>query len=465
MKRVRFLLLFFTFLLLLSAEAGADQKQLRFDLDYARFRTSTDFIYLEIYYSIYRDQLQFVPDGERFRADFRIDSRIFLNDSLVVRDTLHNVTFVDSLSQVTSSQRLADLSGIIIRPGEYHLQTIITDMHAKKSGLIETDIQIDPIRKDQLAMSDIQLASVIEPFNEKAKFVKNNYRVIPNPNSIYGTGAPILYFYAEIYNLKPNGDKNQYRSKYLLLDANGDEIRALQDKLKNKPGGSSVEISGFNIISLHSGTYYLRVEIQDVDSDEKIAALKKFFVYRPDDYRNKTVANTTKFSPDEYLKSPQYQTYDTMNEKDIQAEFSGARYIAAATERKIFKSLDLPGKRNFMKQFWLKRDDDPSTIYNEYMAKYLDRLNYANEHFGSGKPGWKSDRGRVLLIYGKSDEIERIPNSSDTNPYEIWHYYNVQGGVDFIFVDIRGFGDYILVHSTARNELQDYDWQRWIRKQ
>ena len=109
MKRVHSLLLFFTFLLLLSAGAGADQKQLRFDLDYARFRTSSDFVYLEIYYSIYRDQLQFVPDGDRFRADFRIDSSIFLKDSLVVRDTLHNVTIVDSLSQVTSSQRLADL--------------------------------------------------------------------------------------------------------------------------------------------------------------------------------------------------------------------------------------------------------------------------------------------------------------------------------------------------------------------
>lgn len=465
MKRVHSLLLFFTFLLLLSAGAGADQKQLRFDLDYARFRTSSDFVYLEIYYSIYRDQLQFVPDGDRFRADFRIDSSIFLKDSLVVRDTLHNVTIVDSLSQVTSSQRLADLSGIIIRPGEYHLQVVITDIHTKKSGLIETDLQILPIVADQLAMSDIQLASLIEPFKGKTKFVKNNYRVIPNPNSIYGTGAPVLYFYSEIYNLKPNGDKNQYRSKYLLLDGNGNEIRALQDKLKDKPGSSSVEIAGFNIISLHSGIYYLRVEVQDVDSDEKITAIKKFFVYRPDDYRNKTVSNTTKFSPEDYLNSPQYQTYDTMDEKDLQSEFSGARYIAAANERKIFKSLDLTGKRNFIKRFWLKRDDNLSTIQNKFMAQYLNRLKFANEHFGSGKPGWKSDRGRVLLIYGKSDEIERIPNSSDTNPYEIWHYFNIQGGVDFIFVDIRGFGDYILVHSTARNELQDYDWQRWIRKQ
>ena len=127
--------------------------------------------------------------------------------------------------------------------------------------------------------------------------------------------------------------------------------------------------------------------------------------------------------------------------------------------------MDLDGKRNFMKQFWLNRDTELATFQNEYRGEYLRRLKFVNEKYGSGKPGWKSDRGRVLLLYGESDEIERFPSSSDNRSYEIWNFYKIQGGVAFIFVDIRGFGDYILVHSTARDELQDHDWQRWIRPQ
>ena len=79
-----------------------------------------------------------------------------------------------------------------------------------------------------------------------------------------------------------------------------------------------------------------------------------------------------------------------------------------------------------------------------------------------GKEGWKTDRGRVYLIYGGPDEIERFPNEIETRPYEIWHYESVEGGVIFVFADITGFGSYQLVHSTKRGELRDDSWVRRI---
>ena len=83
----------------------------------------------------------------------------------------------------------------------------------------------------------------------------------------------------------------------------------------------------------------------------------------------------------------------------------------------------------------------------------------------SRKPGWRSDQGRIYIMYGKPDDIERYPNSAAERPYEIWHYYKVEGGAQCYFVDRDNTGELRLVHSTIRTELQDYEWRRWLYQQ
>ena len=73
-------------------------------------------------------------------------------------------------------------------------------------------------------------------------------------------------------------------------------------------------------------------------------------------------------------------------------------------------------------------------------------------------PGWRTDRGRVYIIYGPPDEVERYPYSENMKPYEIWHYYNLQGGVIFVFGDRTGFGSYELLHSTLVGEIKNEEW-------
>lgn len=465
MKKQKLFLILLFFLHIAPIKTGFSQDQLKFDLDYARFRASSEFIYLEVYYSLFRDQLKFVPDENRYRGDFTIETKIFLQDTVIFQDTLNNVTFADSLSHITSSQLLTDLSSIAIKADKYRMVVKISDLNSDLFGNKEMAVEISPFPKSDLAISDIQMASGIVAKETEDKFTKNQYQVIPNSRAVYGSGAPLLYFYAEVYNLVSEGEKNQYRSKYSVVDGNGDEVRVFQDKIKNKPGTSSVEVSGFNIISLVSGPYFLRIEIEDIDTKEKVSALKKFFVYRPGDFAKGKRDRSPIFKFETAINSAEYQSYDLMDEKVLKAEFDAAAYIATGEEKKVFSNLDLTGKRNFLKRFWFNRDANRTTVKNEVRRSYLNRLKLVNERFGSGKNGWKKDRGRVLLVYGEYDEIERFPTSTENKEYEIWNYYKIQGGVIFIFVDIRGFGDYTLVHSTARDELQDYDWLRWINPQ
>ena len=96
----------------------------------------------------------------------------------------------------------------------------------------------------------------------------------------------------------------------------------------------------------------------------------------------------------------------------------------------------------------------------------MKRLAYANKHFSRlGKDGYLSDRGRVLLIFGEPDQKDYFPSESEVKPYEVWFYNQIEGGVTFIFGDVSGFGNYELLHSTKRGEIQDENWIRRLRSQ
>ena len=118
-----------------------------------------------------------------------------------------------------------------------------------------------------------------------------------------------------------------------------------------------------------------------------------------------------------------------------------------------------------MYEFWKKRDTDISTPENEALREFITRIDESNKRFGTmSKIGWKTDRGRVYILNGEPNEIERFPNQMDTKPYEIWHYNDIEGGVIFIFADLSGFSDYMLIHSTMRGELRDDNWQNRIQQ-
>ena len=91
-------------------------------------------------------------------------------------------------------------------------------------------------------------------------------------------------------------------------------------------------------------------------------------------------------------------------------------YIITDEEKKTFKTLKTDEEREqFIEQFWLRRDPDPDTDTNEYREEYYQRIAYANENFASGIPGWKTDRGRIYIMFGKPDEKESHPSGGSYN--------------------------------------------------
>lgn len=127
------------------------------------------------------------------------------------------------------------------------------------------------------------------------------------------------------------------------------------------------------------------------------------------------------------------------------AEFlSRVRYIITAKERKIFLELPDAEKEDFKKEFWKRRDPDPSTEENEFKMEYFNRMEASENLFVSeGKPGWLTDRGRIYVLFGPP--LDRITYPMGEDPYgrcrEIWYY----GNFPVVFIDSTCSGDYRLV--------------------
>jgi len=148
-------------------------------------------------------------------------------------------------------------------------------------------------------------------------------------------------------------------------------------------------------------------------------------------------------------------------------------YIITDEERKAFKTLKTDEERDqFIEQFWLRRDPDPDTPENEYKEEYYQRIQYANEKFSSGIPGWRTDRGRIYVKFGKPDEIESHPSggsydrpsyegggSTTTYPFETWWYRYIEGvgsDVEIEFVDPSGSGEYRIAQSPNEKDALLY---------
>lgn len=138
-------------------------------------------------------------------------------------------------------------------------------------------------------------------------------------------------------------------------------------------------------------------------------------------------------------------------------------YIIAEEERQAFLSLQTDEERGkFIEQFWLRRDPTPGTPENEFKDEHYNRTAYANQNFTtSSNPGWKTDRGRIYIMFGKPDRLEFYPaggfvnsrNETRSFPSEIWTYSYIEGvgnNVTLEFVDTTGSGDFRQLIDPAK---------------
>src|SRR5271166_191575 len=227
------------------------------------------------------------------------------------------------------------------------------------------------------------------------------------------------------------------------------------------------------------GTFAFRISAQAQNQDQSkdpVSAQAQPTATEQD----KKPTDSAKPAPDavDPLKRPIDAKKKKQQQKDFSKEIKGPYkkwldedvvWIITDEELSAFKQLSNDEERDaFIEQFWLRRDPTPDTPENEYKEEHYRRIAYANEHFPAGFPGWRTDRGRIYIMYGPPDQIDAHPSggmyertmdegggSTSTYPFEDWRYRYIEGigqEINLEFVDTCMCGEYHLTMDVNEKD-------------
>lgn len=439
-----FILIISTTLLLAQEKKElSSENQLLFYTDVAAFRNfnNDSLTYQEIYISFPNYQLSYIKQSGLYLAAYKIS--ILLsgeNGDTVVQKEWENFNQINYLKEAENLTSL-EIAGLLVAPGDYSLSIELRDLNANSIGLNQIQITIPTFEPDKLQISEVQFAQAIKNIETKSKFVKNNIEVLPNPSRVFGIESPFIFFYAEIYTSAQAENKpDEIKKEFAVIDSRGKIIKSSTKTIQPK-STATVWVEKINILDVVSGRYNLKLKVTDEFTGNVAEQEAELWINNP-------------------YKTISLSQYD---ENDLKEFRSQIEYIVDRNELEFFDQLNTEGKIQYINDFW--RSKTP-----EFRAEHLKRFYLAQKRFASPTfPGWKSDRGRVYIMYGPPDEIEREPASVDTRAYEIWVYETLekQGYVEFVFVDLGVVGNYKLVHSTLKSgqraEIYNPNWMNDFR--
>jgi len=427
----------------------ANPPRVQMVMEFGRFRYDSTSVYLEIYYTVSATGIDYqkTANGDEASTTLNFSLLHAENDSVLASDDIIiHFNKPDSVS-ADVAQASMGIVKLIVPPGKYKLRL------ASVSDTLTYDVPVGVFDKDKITLSDLELCSniITNSHNTNSPYYKNTMEVIPNPTAVYGINFPRLYYYIEIYNVDKGsvGPNDEMLIQVVIADTDGN-IRLKKEYKRHHKYPSLVERGAFNVGRLENGLYTLIFAVTDSANQVAIYRRKNFYIYNP---------NVVLASADEG-ESFEQSEFSTMPEDKLDLMFEQAQYLATNSEVNVYKVLNtVESKRQFMYKFWKERNkENPG-----WKETYYERVEKANELFSvSNIPGWKTDMGRVYILYGPPDQRERHPFQPDENPYEIWFYHELEGGVEFDFVDMSGMGNYKLVNSTKRGEISYPNWFEYV---
>lgn len=358
-----------------------------------------------------------------------------IETSQEIFDEWNSKSYISQSEQLHRDMFLLDRASFILSPAKYEIRSLVVDSFSKKEFSRVDTISLEPF--DNIpSMSNILVGYTVKKDSLEGKFTRNGYSVTPNPSKIFTLVNPLIYLYFEIYNLH----NKDYTIDYLIYDENDSLVTIINGDKKISPQFDFVVNNFFNTLGFKDGKYRLDVKIK---------------------YDDKEIVSSTNFEKLSNLYSGQESKYN-LTEEELKY-YSLIDYIASPSELTQYRSLkDQKAKHNFLINFWERRDKDKTNDKLESLKEFITKVKYVRKNFSSGgEDGYLSARGRIYLKYGPPDETLLVPMSKGTKNYDSWIYYS-KGGMQFIFMDIKGFGKYELIYTNVLEEDIPQNWSNYI---
>jgi GWxTD domain-containing protein len=359
-------------------------------------------------------------------------------------------------------QTLLDVKRLAVPNGEYEIEITFVDKYDEENkDAFKSKVSVN--LQTTVHLTEVQLLRSFKAENSDNPFVKNGYFMEPLPFNFYDRSATLLAFYAEIYNTdKVTQQEYTVRSVIEQQLGNGASRLVSVGSQRKKPTTMDGVLIQMDISKIESGNYTLSVELRNKQGELLAQRVVEF--QRSNPFLD--IANIQ--LTDEVMERQFTQQLDkVMLRYSLRAIAMNVGNNQVEPLKMLLNGSDVKAMRFFLFNFFAGRNaNSPEQAFLEY----IEVAKAADKQFKSGFGyGFECDRGRTFMRFGRPDDLIRVEDDPAAPPYEIWIYNKFpatkQANVKFLFYNPSMAGeDFIVLHSTARGEINNPRWERELYK-
>ncbi len=456
MKRLVFFS-FSVFFLLISFTIQA--KRMQAFMSYSTFMSPADGPYIETYMIVVGNSVHFIKNqNNKFQSTIEI-TLIFKKDSVIKDFKKYNLLSpeVDDTSYINFN--FIDQQRFLLPNGIYDVEISIADKNSTSVPFKGNEtIEVNYL-DNKINISQIELVDTYKKTESPNILTKNDFDLVPYIIYYYPEKINKLTYYAEIYNSEKilGKDEKFLLSTYIEYNENNKLYDQFIKVKKETAKNVVVVFNEFDLTELPTGNFNLVIEVRD-KTNQQVAVQKLYF--ERDNSKVQADMKNIETVVTEHSFVEMYTNKDTLAEyiRCLRPISSENEIIFAKNQ---LNHNDLTSMQKYFLAFWQTRDAvNPGKAWGMYLIE----VKKVNNEFGTKiKKGYETDRGRVYLDYGEPNTINKSYFEPSAYPYEIWHYYSCKNQKNKRFVFYNPdlvTNDFILIHSDAIGEVNDYKWQQ-----
>lgn len=403
------------------SQGFADDEKI-FQLDYANFMgEDTSHTRLELYCQFSNADLHFVKNDSGYLAQIELVAALYTDEGVFVAESAESRSFFESFYSLTTAEteKKTIQFNFEVKPAPYTLHLLFTDEVTDNTFEHKTNLNVRRFPSNELALSDIEVASAIKNPDTTTVEMKNGKKIIAQPCRIFGDIHLRAHFYFEVYNVSYDKTDNS-RSvivKYSVKDKRREIIQSFSDSFLLAKNGKGINFS-VDVRKFKPGKYHIDLDVVDSRTNESIHTHTDFEVVEP---------------PEDLPLARYDRVLNVLNllvkDKTAKSKLEKEREKSVVA-LKMTKGTFINGEEK------------------DVQLQFQQRIVYANKAFAAmGKPGWKTDRGKIFIQYGKPDRVKKLKGNTGAR-IEVWQYF--EKDLDLMFIDQQGLGDYLLIHNEAK---------------
>jgi GWxTD domain-containing protein len=330
-------------------------------------------------------------------------------------------------------------------PGKYWLEVEVVDSTTERT--VKDSVRFDGYSESP-GVSDLLLAS------EAGELGRGDFRFVTAPAPHIVITQPEMGFLMEAYTAEAGPATLVLK----VATADGTDLVPLPPAERQLPAGGGIIANEFSLEGLPAGQYMLKASLTIKGKTVERTAPFAVNAVQAALAQNVSDVNANKGLDEVYFNS--------LPEDSLDAYAEVLELVPNATkrERDAYKKdeLSLRAKRQFLIEFWAKRDANKATAINETRIAFYEAVGYANAHYGARfVPGWKTARGRVYAKYGAPSDSLNSSMAGMGIRYQVWKME--RGKLRwFIFGDRANNGSYVMLRSSEVDEPSVPDWVTMI---